>query len=111
MKKALLILALASSSVFAYYEDPKEEFDMTHNISNNMTLSFRQAANVQQACNAETRRRGYAPYTFKVDSCSFWNNSHNECLIITELTANFHTIGHEVRHCLQGNFHANKPNF
>jgi hypothetical protein len=108
MKKALLILALASSSVFAYYEDPKQEFDMTRNISNNMTLTFRQAADIQQACNAETRRRGYAPYTYKVDSCSFWNDPHTECLIITELTANFHTIGHEVRHCLQGQFHHGK---
>jgi hypothetical protein len=29
----------------------------------------------------------------------------DECTIITPLTANFHTIGHEVRHCLQGSFH------
>jgi len=108
MKKLLLVLVLLSSNAFAYPEDPHEEFDMTHNISNNMNITFKQAADINQACNAEAVRRGYSPYTYKVDACTFWNNPHTECLIITERTANFHTIGHEMRHCIQGQFHHGK---
>ena len=113
MKKALLLLALLSSNVFAFYEDPHEQFDMTHNRSNNQNITFRQAANVTAACDAESRRRGLGGFNFSVDACSFWDRNPtgpDQCLIITEQTANFHTIVHEIRHCLQGNFHANKPN-
>jgi hypothetical protein len=108
MKKVLLVLALISTSAFAYYEDPHQEFDMTHNVSNNMNIVFRQAADVNRACDAESVRRGFGHYTYTVDACSFWNTPHTECLVITEPTANFHTIGHEIRHCLQGQFHHGK---
>jgi hypothetical protein len=108
MKKALLILTLLSSSAFAYYEDPHQEFDMTRNISNNMVITFKQTTDINKACAAESKRRGANPLNFKVDACSFWNDPHTECTIITELTANFHTIGHEIRHCLQGQYHNGK---
>ena len=108
MKKAILILALITTNSFAYYEDPHQEFDMTHNISNNITINFKQAADVTKACNAESLRRGNGGMPYAVDACSFWNDAHTQCTVITELTANFHTIGHEIRHCLQGEFHAGK---
>jgi hypothetical protein len=109
MKKAIVAtLMLASTNVFAFYEDPKQQFDMTRNASNNVTIEFRQAKNVTQACSQESIRRGNKPFGFSVDACSYWERSitgPDKCVIITGLTANFHTLGHEVRHCIQGNFH------
>ena len=106
MKKALVILMMAlTSNAFAYYEDPHEQFDMTHNLTNETKIKFIQAADVTKACDAESRRRGNSGFGIAVDACSFYNERMNECTIITPLTANFHTIGHEVRHCLQAHWH------
>jgi hypothetical protein len=111
MNKALLILALVSTSAFAYYEDPHEEFDMTRNQTNKSYITFRQTSNVQAVCDAESRKRGMNGFGFAIEACSFWGKNVNgidECTVVTGPTANFHTIGHEIRHCIQGNFHNGK---
>ena len=110
MKKALVILAvLVSTNAMAYSEDPHQEFDMTSNMTNKTTITFRQVDNINAVCQSENIKRGFGKFPYKVVACSFWNGSSllgsNECLVITSKTANFHTLGHEVRHCLQGNFH------
>jgi len=106
MKKALaIVLAVVSCNTMAYYEDPHQQFDMTHNITNNVNVTFRTSANINQTCRTESRARGLGDFTYSVEACSFWNWNHSECTVITSPTANFHTVGHEVRHCLQGNFH------
>ena len=106
MKKALaVILAVTSFNTLAYYEDPHQSFNMTSNDTDKVEITFVQAKNVTQACEAESRARGKGGFGQTVDACSFWNWNKTQCTIITGTKANFHTIGHEVRHCLQGNFH------
>lgn len=101
----IILLIFTAPAVFAYYEDPHQQFDMTNNKSNETKIKFIQVSNVTKACNAESKRRGLGGFGYAVDACSFYNWSMDECTIITPKTANFHTIGHEVRHCLQGNWH------
>ena len=109
MKKALVSVSLlVTANSFAYQEDPHEEFLMTRNMTNRTTITFRPVNNVQAACDAESKRLTGQGFGFGVDACSFWNNEGTQCTIITGPTANFHTIGHEVRHCIQGNFHNGK---
>ena len=108
MNKALLILALVSANCFAYYEDPHEEFDMTHNMTNKTTVVFRSVKDVQAACDAETKRITGKTIGYGVDACSYWNENATQCTIITGSKTNFHTLGHELRHCVQGDFHAGK---
>ena len=104
MKKAIAVVAmLVTTNTFAYYEDPHQQFDMTHNMTNQMNITFIQTKDVQGTCNKESKQRNLGGFGYSVEACSFW--SKTECTIITSPTANFHTIGHEVRHCLQGNFH------
>jgi len=109
MKKAIVVaLMLATTSSFAYYEDPHQEFDMTHNMSNQTTITFRPVKNVQAECEKESRSRGLGGFGFGVEACSLWDRSvsgPDTCTVITATHANFHTIGHEIRHCIQGNFH------
>ena len=107
MKKALvLVVMLATTNVFAYSEDPHQQFDMTHNEVNETKISFIQApVDVTKTCDEESRRRGFNGMPYNVDACSFYNGSKSECTIVTGRTTNFHTIGHEVRHCLQGHWH------
>jgi len=107
MKVLVMLVALFASNVFAYQENPHQEFDMTRNYSNDVSMTFIQAKNVQAACDKESRKRGYGGFNYAVEACSFWSKLPvgNSCTIITARTANFHTIGHEVRHCLQGDYH------
>jgi hypothetical protein len=106
MKKALaVLLTVVSFNSLAYYENPHQQFDMTNNLSDNMQIIFRTSKNINQTCQAESVKRGLGGFGYGVEACSFWNNDHTQCTVITSTTANFHTIGHEIRHCLQGNFH------
>ena len=93
------------SVALAYYENPHQQFDMTNNKTNETKIIFVQADNVTKACEAESKRRGFGGFGIAVDACSFYNYLMTECTIITPKRANFHTIGHEVRHCLQGHWH------
>jgi len=101
----LFLILICPFSATAYNEDPHHQFDMMHNDTNEFQVTFVQAANVNKACDAESRKRGQGGFGYAVEACSFWNWNKSECMIITERKANFHTIGHEIRHCLQGNWH------
>jgi len=103
MKKALLVLLLLSSKAFATTEDPHQQFDMSHNMTNQSTITFIQTNNVQETCDKESRNKGLGGFGYSVEACSFWTKT--TCTVITAPTANFHTIGHEIRHCLQGSWH------
>lgn len=107
MKKTLLVLAVVSSNVFAYTEDPHHAFDMTHNEVNSFQVTFQVANDVNAACLAASKKRGGGGFGYRVDACSFWDDtvSGRKCTVITQPSANFHTVGHEIRHCLQGVFH------
>jgi hypothetical protein len=109
MKKAFVVASLlVVTNSFAFTEDPKQQFDMTRNTANTVTVTFKQAANVTAECDRESKARGGKGYRFSVDACSFWDRSvvgPDVCTIITGTSTNFHIIGHEMRHCIQGNFH------
>ncbi len=38
-------------------------------------------------------------------ACAFWNVRRQECSIITPLRTAYNYLGHELRHCFEGNFH------
>ena len=109
----LIIISILTFSpigkTFAFNEDPKQQFDMTNNRTNKTSITFRQANNVTAECDKESRSRGQGGFGIQVDACSFWNFNlllgTDECLIITAKRANFHTLGHELRHCIQENWH------
>jgi hypothetical protein len=112
MKFLILALALIVSNVFAgenynTSENPHEEFSVSKVNSNNIQITFMSVDNVQATCDKESRNRGYGGFGRSVEACSFWESSrvNNHCTIVVGKTANYHTIGHEMRHCLQGNFH------
>ena len=112
MKFFILILAIFVSSSFAqerFYtsENPHEEFNVRKVNANEIQLTFISADNVQSTCDQESRNRGLGGFKYAVEACSFFDTkrSNNKCTIVVGKTTNYHTIGHEMRHCLQGNFH------
>lgn len=109
MKKIFtMFCAFYAVSTFAYYENPHQQFDMTRNMTNNTKITFVQVNNINAACDKESLSRGLGGFRQSVEACSFWKKNffgQDTCYVMTSKTVNFHTLGHEVRHCIQGAFH------
>ena len=110
MKKlAIFALLFISTSVFAYgtTEDPHQIFNISKVSSNEITVTIIASDNVQKTCDTESKKRGYGGFKHSVEACSFWSGRSfgNTCTIVLPKNTNFHTVGHEMRHCMQGEFH------
>lgn len=104
----MLALALLSSTAMAYesYDNAEVPFDAAHNMTGQTTITWRTVDNVQKECEAESRRRGFNGFGYPLAACSWQNHERGEeCLIITSKHPNMHTLGHEMRHCFQGEWH------
>lgn len=105
MKTLLPFVAVCcfSSPVLAWTDDPFISFDSKGNSHQSMTINWIPVDNVQKACEDESKKRGKGGFGFAVNACSFWEG--NSCTVITRRYVNLQTLGHEVRHCFQGNWH------
>jgi hypothetical protein len=105
MALAVTLVFLALNS-HGFSEDPKAMFPASKNFTNQTTVRWEAVDNVQAACEKGSHRRGYGGFNYPVEACSFWDKS--TCHVITAKKVNFHTLGHEIRHCFQGAFHGEK---
>lgn len=103
MKKLLVSLTMISQTAFASWDDPHRQFDMSKNSPETMSITLKSVDNVQQTCESENRKRFGKNFGFAVNACSFWEG--NSCIIIVPRRASMHTLGHELLHCYQGNWH------
>ena len=106
MKQLVATLAIAffaTNSVAQEWADPMAKFDAKKNKYDTIQLTWIYVDNVNQTCERESRRRGLGGIGYSVEACSFWEGS--VCTIITKKRPNGHELGHEVRHCFQGNYH------
>ena len=103
MKKLILSLTLVASSVYANWDDPLKPFDASKNMHDTVVVKWLAVSNLQQTCEAESKKRGKGGFGYAVNACSFWEG--NTCTIITSQKPTMHSLGHEVRHCFQGNWH------
>ncbi len=105
--RILLLAAFLASNAWGYYEDPHAPFPAKNNFTNQSLIAWRYVANVQEACEKESRSRGLGGFGYALEACSFWSshNGQDQCTIVTSANPNFHTVGHEIRHCFQGSFH------
>ena len=88
-------------------ENPHEQFNITKLNSNKITVTFITTKDVRAVCDAESKKRGFGGFKHSVEACSFWSGSSNDntCTVVLPTVSNYHTIGHEIRHCMQGDFH------
>lgn len=110
MKKIVaILLLLVSTQVLAYSstENPHEIFNISKIHSNTISVNIIPSDNVQKTCDTESKKRGFGGFHYSVEACSFWSSSKfgNSCTIVLPRNTNFHTVGHEMRHCMQGDFH------
>ena len=109
MKKALVVLLMLVGSAHA-----SEKFSTDSNFVTTSTIKWVAVDNVFEACDLESKNRGNGGFARlgrgqKMEGCSFWSNmtpnNTNMCTIITARNTDHDTVGHEIRHCFQGNFH------
>lgn len=97
-----LILAMTGNS-WAFVDDPRRPFDATQNLHQDMRIKWIVTADLQGTCEKESRRHGFNGFNHPVIGCSFWRGKN--CVIVTNQMPTMHTLGHEIRHCFQGNWH------
>ena len=97
---------LFASTVYATVTDgdnPFEIFDSNRNFTVTSKVTWIPVDNIQATCDREARIRGYGDFGYELKACSFYEN--DVCVVFTEKKLNMHTLGHEVRHCFQANWH------
>ena len=105
MKKLILPLILASQTAFAQWNNPNAAFSTRDNVHETMLISWKAVDNVQQVCQDEFKSRGHGAFNYKVDACAFWNFATRTCTVFTKKNPTLHDLGHEIRHCYQGDYH------
>ena len=104
MKTKLFALALLlANNAYAFNDNPYENFSSSANFTDNSHIRWFAVDNVRAVCDSESKKRGYGGINWPIKACSFYDN--NKCDIYTSKQLNMHTLGHEVRHCFQGDFH------
>ena len=108
MKIIALVLALVSTVASAKMEKgPKDYWDISQNRNDSSLVTVHPVGNIQQVCEQESKRRGFNGFGISLQACSFWTKtiSGYSCDIYLSKKTNNDILGHEIRHCLQGNFH------
>jgi hypothetical protein len=108
MKNVVFASLMLSSLIASAEESPYDKFSGESNFTNKTTVTWKQVVDIQKECNIESKKRGYNGYNYSIEGCSFWDKDAfqgNVCYILTPLKTSFWTLGHELRHCFQGNFH------
>jgi hypothetical protein len=106
--KHFIIAILLIFPLNAIAESPYDRFSTEKNFTSNSNIHWEQVDNVQEACNKQRVSAGFKPYSYPVEACSSWKRDIffiNQCYIITSKKVSYWTIGHEIRHCFQGDFH------
>ncbi len=98
-----LLLNAEELQNFFDWDHPSRPFSTELN-SPQSTIKWIPVENVIQACEKESKRLGFGGFGGKkIAACSFYFD--DQCTIITSKNPTMHTIGHEVRHCFQGQWH------
>ncbi len=87
----------------SFEDNPNTLFDTSSNYTTESRINWTPVDNLQETCERESRKRGFGGFNYSIKACTFFNG--NKCDIFTSKNLNMHTLGHEVRHCFQGNYH------
>jgi hypothetical protein len=111
MKKAivtLLMLPLMANAQWSFDNSGGRVFDMSKNITKKSTveLKYVEPNDIQKTCDTLSRKFGNNGYNHGVLACTFfWDD---KCVVVVPKKVDMRTIGHEMMHCFQGDWHAGK---
>jgi hypothetical protein len=101
------LIAQPALSKDVFKDNPYSMFSTKDNTEKKVDITWKPVANIQKECEKESLKRKLGGFGYPVTACSFWENGPrgHQCLILTSKNLNMHTLGHEMRHCFQGNYH------
>ena len=103
MKKRIALLALGTSLAAAATQVSQHE--KWHTVSNKkVTLQFEVADDPRQACERQSKAYGNKGFAYQVQACAFWWDD-GRCHIITGKRVDLDSLGHELLHCIKGDWH------
>ena len=96
--------------MFAYgevVETPYDMFSLENSQAKTTIISIKVVKNIEETCRKLGSKRAHQLTSKYVEACSMWSlsGSQSTCTIFTAKDIDFWILGHEVRHCFQGNFH------
>jgi hypothetical protein len=98
-----LILNAEELQNYFDWDHPSRPFSAAEKLPQS-TIKWITVDNVMESCEKESRRRGFKGFGgIKMMACSFYVG--DQCTIITSRNPTMHSVGHEVRHCFQGDWH------
>lgn len=111
MKRVILatvMLALVSSANAQLEKTPYDMFSTKNFTKDKVEINIVSVDNVEKTCEAESRKRGNGGFGTPMEACSFWNHNAvfgKTCSIYVSKKVNMWTLGHELRHCVEGAYH------
>ena len=84
-------------------KSPTQMYKMNNLITTTSIVNILVVDDVQKSCNAESHKRKLGGFRIALEACSFFNDTN--CTIVVGKKTNNNILGHEIRHCFQGEFH------
>jgi len=97
-----LLLVVTANAIAIDYDSPTAKHKFK-NETQTIALTWKVVSNPKAVCDAESRKRGNNGFAYEVQACAFW--TQDTCTIVISENTNMHTLGHEVMHCIKGDWH------
>ena len=101
----LILVWLASAPTI--WGNEQAPFNAHPLMTDRVLIEWRPVPRVNATCQQQSRERGHNGFGYTVEACAFWQKTlmGYQCTIYTSQRTTMATLGHEVRHCFQGQFH------
>lgn len=74
-------------------------------VMNDVKVRWEVRDNVAEVCGRAAKISAAQAWMTPPLACAMWNVASKECVIITGKRVSHVELGHELRHCFEGNFH------
>jgi len=74
-------------------------------LMNDVKVRWEVRENVAEVCGRAAKITAAQAWMTPPLACAMWNVASKECVIITGKKVSHVELGHELRHCFEGNFH------
>jgi hypothetical protein len=74
-------------------------------LMNDVKVRWEVSENVTEVCSRAAQFNTAQAWMTPPVACAMWNVASKECVIITGKKVSHLELGHELRHCFEGNFH------
>lgn len=74
-------------------------------VMNDVKVRWEVRENVAEVCGRAAKLSPTQAWMTPPLACAMWNVASKECVIITGKKVSHVELGHELRHCFEGNFH------